>query len=66
MAVLLTGQPDKFAQTKFAMAGITYPELLDPGTCIQLLPNSQTEWDHPGQYSKPVLLRNIQREGILL
>jgi predicted nucleotidyltransferase len=66
VAVLLTGLPGKFIETKFAMDDLAYEVLLDSGIRIQPLPIWQTEWDHPEQYSNPELLRNIQREGILL
>ncbi len=66
VAVLLTGLPGKFIETKFAMDDLAYEVLLDSGIRFQPLPIWQTEWDHPEQYSNPELLRNIQREGILL
>lgn len=66
VAVLLGGQPGKFMETKFAMDDLAYEVLLDTGVRIQALPIWQSEWEHPERYSNPALLRNIQREGIVL
>jgi predicted nucleotidyltransferase len=64
IAVLLHGQPGKFVEVKLAMADIAYDVLLETGIRIQLLPIWDEGWAHPESYSSPLLLRNIEREGI--
>jgi predicted nucleotidyltransferase len=66
VAVLLSGVPEKFIATKFAMDDLAYEVLLETGIRIQPLPIWQTEWEHPENYSNPRLLKNIAREGIRL
>jgi len=45
VAVLLSGQPGKFIETKFAMDDLAYEVLLKTGIRIQPLPIWQSEWD---------------------
>jgi predicted nucleotidyltransferase len=66
IAVLLHGHPGKFVSTKLEMADIAYDVLLETGIRIQPLPIWEEEWEHPEKYSNPLLLRNIEREGIRL
>ena len=66
VAVLLHGRPGKFAATKLDMADIAYEVLLETGIRIQPLPIWEDEWEHPERYSNPLLLHNIEREGIRL
>lgn len=66
VAVLLHGRPGKFVATKLEMADIAYEVLLETGIRIQPLPVWEDEWEHPERYSNPLLLRNIEREGIRL
>lgn len=66
VAVLLHGRPGKFVTTKLEMADIAYEVLLETGIRIQPLPIWEDEWEHPERYSNPLLLRNIEREGIRL
>lgn len=66
VAVLLHGRPGKFVTTKLEMADIAYEVLLETGIRIQPLPIWEDEWEHPELYSNPLLLRNIEREGIRL
>lgn len=66
VAILLTGEPGNFVDTKLAMADIAYDVLLESGIRIQPLPIWEQEWAHPEQYSNPELLKNIEREGISL
>lgn len=66
VAVLLHGHPGKFVATKLEMADIAYEVLLETGIRIQPLPVWEDEWEHPERYSNPLLLRNIEREGIRL
>lgn len=66
IAVLLHGHPGKFVSTKLDMADIAYDVLLETGIRIQPLPIWEYEWDHPETYSNPLLLKNIEREGVRL
>lgn len=66
IAVLLSGKPGDFLDTKLTMADIAYDVLLESGLRIQPLPIWQEEWDRPESYSNPRLLHNIEREGVLL
>jgi len=66
VAVLLRGQPERFAPTMLAMADIAYDVLLETGIHLQPLPIWEHEWAHPEAYSNPSLLHNIAREGIHL
>lgn len=66
VAVLLHGKPGKFVTTKLEMADIAYDVLLETGIRIQPLPIWEEEWEHPETYSNPLLLKNIEREGIRL
>ncbi len=66
IAVLLHGRPGKFVTTKLDMADIAYDVLLETGIRIQPLPIWEEEWEHPETYSNPLLLKNIEREGVRL
>ena len=66
VAVLLRGQPERFAPTMLAMADIAYDVLLDTGIHVQPLAIWEEEWAHPETYSNPRLLHNIAREGVRL
>ncbi len=66
IAVLLHGHPGKFIATKLEMADIAYDVLLETGILIQPLPIWEDEWRHPETYANPLLLHNIEREGIRL
>jgi uncharacterized protein len=66
IAVLLRGPHGKFIEVKLAMADIAYDVLLNTGIRIQPLPIWEDEWEHPERYSNPLLLQNIEREGIRL
>lgn len=66
IAVILHGQPGKFVLTKLEMADLAYDTLLETGTRIQPLPIWEVEWEHPETYPNPLLLHNIDREGIRL
>jgi antitoxin ChpS len=48
------------------MDDLAYDVLLDTGIRIQPLPIWEDEWEHPEAYSNPLLLKNIEREGIRL
>ena len=66
IAVILHGHPGKFVSTKLEMADLAYDTLLEIGTRIQPLPIWEEEWEHPEAYSNPLLLHNIEREGVRL
>jgi predicted nucleotidyltransferase len=66
VAVLLRGRRGRFVATKLAMADLAYDVLLETGIRIQPLPIWEGEWEEPGSYSNPRLLKNIAREGIRL
>jgi len=64
VAVILPGEGGSFVDTKFAMADLAYEVLLDTGIRIQPLPIWRYQWEHPELYSNPMLLENIQSEGV--
>lgn len=66
VAVILRGHPGKFVATKLELADIAYDTLLETGIRIQPLPIWEDEWAHPATYANPLLLRNIEREGVRL
>lgn len=66
IAIFLQGHPGKFVTTKLDMADIAYDVLLETGIRIQPLPIWEEEWEHPETYSNPLLLKNIEREGVRL
>ncbi|MFM7632769.1 MAG: nucleotidyltransferase domain-containing protein [Burkholderiaceae bacterium] len=66
VAILLSGTPGKFVQTKLELDDLAYEILLETGMRIQPLPVWQSEWEDPENYSNPHLLKNIVREGIRL
>src|SRR6266536_5990950 len=66
IAILLRGKAGAFVITKLEMADIAYDVLLETGIRVQPLPIWESEWAHPETYPNPHLLRNIEKEGILL
>ncbi|MCG5516539.1 nucleotidyltransferase domain-containing protein [Ectothiorhodospira sp. 9100] len=66
VAVLLRGEHQRFLPTKLDMADIAFDVLLETGILISPLPIWLDEWEHPENYSNPILLRNIDREGVRL
>ena len=69
VVVLLAGnssQKGKFMATKLAMADVAFDVLLDTGIRIEPLPVWEDEWAQPDNYRNPLLLRNIERDGVLL
>src|SRR5438132_136021 len=66
VAVLLRGEHGRFVDTKLALADLAYEVLLDTGVLIQPLPIWEDEWEHPERHPNPVLLRNIDRDGVRL
>lgn len=66
VAVLLSGEHQRFLTTKQAMDDVAFDVLLETGINISPLPVWLDEWEHPENYSNPALLQNIAREGIRL
>jgi antitoxin ChpS len=66
VAVLLSGAPGPFLETKLALADIAYDVLLETGVLIQPLPIWQSEWDCPESSTHPRLLENVKRDGVPL
>lgn len=66
VAVLLSGEHQRFLTTKLAMSDVAFEVLLETGINISPLPVWLDEWEHPETYSNPALLRNIAREGFRL
>jgi len=66
LAVLMTGESGDFFKFKLKMDDIAYDILLETGMRIQALPIWQSEWRYPEHYSNPYLIKNIQREGVVL
>lgn len=66
VAVLLKGQHRDFLETKLALDDLAFDVLLESGILIQPLPIWEDEWADPAGFRAPALLRNIQREGIVL
>ena len=63
VAVILKGPVGDFLETKLALAGMAFDNLLETGVLVQALPVWESEWSRPEQYDSPDLLRNIAREG---
>lgn len=66
VAVLLSGEHQRFLTTKLAMSDVAFDVLLETGINISPLPVWLDEWEHPETYSNPALLQNIAREGVRL
>lgn len=66
VAVLLSGEHQRFLTTKLAMSDVAFDVLLETGINISPLPVWLDEWEHPETYSNPSLLHNIAREGVRL
>jgi uncharacterized protein len=66
VAVLLSGEHQRFLTTKLAMADVAFDVLLETGINISPLPVWLDEWEHPENYSNPALLQHIASEGFRL
>lgn len=67
VAVILRGEHrQRFLTVKLDMADVAFDVLLETGILISPLPVWLDEWEHPENYSNPVLLRNINLEGVRL
>ena len=65
VAVFLNGEVRRF-DTLMDMSDVTFDVMLETDVLIDPLPLHMEDWEHPENYSNPVLLRNIDREGIWL
>lgn len=70
VAVLLTGEHQRFLTTKLAMADVAVDVLLETGVNISPLPVWLDEWEHLENHSNPDLLRSIapskcRRHGVV-
>ena len=65
VAVLMRGDQDYRAVTQY-MAGAAFDVLLETDILVSALPIWLSEWENPDDYSNPVLLHNISREGTRL
>jgi predicted nucleotidyltransferase len=66
VALFLNGKPGDFADTKLALADLAYDILLEQDLLIDPLPVWEEERRAPANYRNPGLLKNIERDGILL
>ncbi len=66
VAVLLSGPHGQFMAARLAMADIAFDVMLETGIRIEPLPVWEDEWDNPDAYRNPKLLRNIERDGVLV
>ena len=66
VAVILSGKPGDFVETKLAMADHAFDVLLETGVRIQAFPIWESQWQHPEQYSHPAILGEIARDGLVI
>ncbi|MGS0742313.1 nucleotidyltransferase family protein [Glaciimonas sp. GG7] len=66
VAVLLSGQHGKFMAAKMTMSDMAFDVMLDTGIRVEALPVWEDEWANPNTYRNPFLLRNIERDGIII
>ncbi|NWO07084.1 MAG: nucleotidyltransferase domain-containing protein [Alteromonadaceae bacterium] len=66
VAVILQDPVGDFVETKLAMAGIAFDNLVDTGVLIHALPVWESEWDHPDRCGNSDLLKKIAAEGRLV
>jgi len=66
IAVVLAGPRGKFMTTKLEMADMAFDVMLDTGIRVEALPVWVEEWANPEAYRNPFLLRNIERDGVLI
>lgn len=66
VAVLMSGQHGQFMDAKLAMSDMAFDVMLSTGIRVEALPVWEYEWANPDEYRNPYLLRNIQRDGIII
>lgn len=66
VAIVLSGPLGRFMTTKLEMADMAYDVMLKTGIRVEALPIWEEEWANPDEYRNPMLLHNIEREGVLI
>ena len=66
VVVLLSGRHGKFMSAKMELSDIAFDVMLDTGIRVEALPVWEDEWSDPDGYRNPSLLRNIERDGIVV
>ena len=66
VALLLRNVAQDFVGTKLEMADLAFDVLLETGVLISPFPVALEDWNHPERHANPLLLRNIDREGVRL
>lgn len=66
VAVLLRGDHGQFISAKMTMADMAFDVLLDTGIRVEAIPVWEDEWNHPETYVNPRLLKNIERDGVIV
>ncbi len=66
LAVVLSGQHGQFMAAKMAMSDMAFDVMLDTGIRVEALPVWEDEWANPDQYRNPSLLKNIERDGVIV
>lgn len=66
VAVILEDPVGDFVETKLAMVGIAFDNLVDSGVLIQALPIWESQWADPLNYDNPELLVTIAAEGKII
>ncbi|WP_288841656.1 nucleotidyltransferase domain-containing protein [uncultured Deefgea sp.] len=66
VAIVLVGQCGEFMAAKMAMADIAFDVMLETGIRVEALPVWEDEWANPDAYRNPALLRNIERDGVII
>ena len=66
VAVLLAGNHGKFMAAKLAMSDMVFDVMLHTGIRVESIPVWEDEWANPEEYRNPFLLRNIERDGIII
>ena len=66
IVVLLSGRHGEFMSAKMELSDMAFDVMLDTGIRVEALPVWEDEWSNPDAYRNPYLLRNIERDGIVL
>lgn len=66
IAVLLSGPRGHFMAAKMAMSDMAFDVMLDTGVRVEAIPIWEEEWASPETFRNPDLLRNIERDGIVV
>ena len=49
-----------------AMSDMAFDVMLDTGIRVEALPVWEDEWENSNEYRNPYLLRNIERDGVII